>query len=71
MAKTNPDTELSGESRAMIHRQCGHCGTPMRWDSDPEEQCWKCFGRKHKGLSGPHREFDKGDKRVSVSGVFQ
>jgi hypothetical protein len=46
-------------STMMMDRPCSHCGTRMRWDSDPDQQCWKCFGPKHKGQSGPHREFDK------------
>lgn len=48
----------------MMDRPCSHCGTRMRWDPDPEEQCWKCFGPEHKGQAGPHREFDKEDERI-------
>lgn len=47
----------------MMDRPCSHCGARMRWDSDPEEQCWKCFGPEHKGQSGPHREFES-DKQI-------
>ena len=48
----------------MMDRPCSHCGTRMKWDSDPEEQCWKCFGPEHKGHAGPHREFYNTDKRI-------
>ena len=37
----------------MMDRPCSHCGTRMRWDSEPDQQCWKCFGSGHKGQSGP------------------
>jgi len=46
----------------MMDILCRHCGTRMRWDV--EDQCWKCFGRKHKGHAGPHREFEKGRKQI-------
>jgi hypothetical protein len=25
---------------AMMDRPCKHCGRVMKWDADPEEQCW-------------------------------
>ena len=52
-------------STLMMDRPCSHCGTQMRWDPDPAEQCWRCFGAEHKSHHpGSHREFDKDDQRV-------
>jgi ribosomal protein L40E len=46
----------------MMDILCTHCGARMRWDA--EDQCWKCFGPKHKSQSGPHREFEKGSEEI-------
>jgi|BarGraIncu00222A_1022003.scaffolds.fasta_scaffold54935_1 hypothetical protein len=49
---------------AMMDRPCKHCGRVMKWDADPEEQCWRCSNGEHVGGAGSHREFETHTKKI-------